>query len=1437
MVRKKVQAVRCNVNIPKSRKPRTPTIKSTPLSTTCDENLLIGKILVGTTLNYPPENWMKCRVSFLCVTDEVDRIHLEFDEISVIVTLIMDTELLKEIFTANVFSFRFLLVQQDLFMNIYFRELPLPKFNTRIGNSLKTVLEITHSISLSSSECPLETLEDDNIPQKLYGVQEIDNLYTQLSTRRCDPATFDSDNVQLPSLKPILRPYQVNAVKWMIKREKNVEEEEDYLHPLYMVVKLPSGKELFFDKFSGHVTPIKPVVSCSSRGGILAEEMGLGKTVEFLALILNNPFNNNQDEKQQDSKILVEGDDSEELSDNDNIDLPVFKKQSKKKAPRKRIKLTPKDDKNVEYSARDIQVPQDWVKTSAKKQKNWVALQLWYNKSLSEVNHKPHKPVETIHCICGETFNKSGQIKCVDCGKIQHKECLGYEKRLGEYRCPSCWLEYPLIESGATLIVTPVSLRTQWCNEIKKHVDKKLKVLVYEGSNKTPVYPTYFKDFDVVITTYSVLQAEFRLTEKGKVCELRRKRKYDFQGSPLSRIKWWRLCLDEAQTVETPGRIVSEMAKKLTAHIRWAVSGTPISKDIRDLFGMVDYLQIEPYNEEDTWKNLLYTPYMNGNIEPLCSFLSKIMWRSTKAEVIDQIGIPKQVVKEHFLEFSAVEKFFYNKEHELCSIAFLATLKNINTNIPLVKLDRSLLKKIMVPLLSLRQVCTHPSTERGKYLATKKQVSTMKDLLEALILKNTNESEELLRVVVSSLNGLAGIHLLMQNPAQAADEYRKVMHLSARFSEEKSENNLTVDKLQLIHTMHNLADLLEKNVGIPPTLHDDTLRHDCEILEQKYIQKFIHNSFVAYQESINSQLAIEKLQNQFSLKEGEWFSEGFDWVLMENFTDELRNRIQNNHDIAHIKCPIDLGCERRMLYFIARWNEEVIDYRAELINTINGLFTCKENEEYKIIIDHIIVRKATDCHLRPDEMDIGRRRKKCPLCSAEDFLKKYEFKIFQMTKRTVTFEDMSLQGSWKLTSQEIILKTLHTFLRAKNAPSALVKDGEIHLNILDNIKKEFKELRKLWTHIYQQVAAQDELDMCKIKLRLEDPSKDKKNSKNSALKRLSYIVENKLDTMYHLNEYELDYHMMLLKSDESTSSKKLEKNLGVRSYLETLRKQQYEGVSPDPCPICTNVLDQHWSILPCGHSYCMECLHNLIHKTGGLHINCCVCRQPIVIQDISYIRSAAMKNDDENFNIRGNFSTKIEATIKLIFELRDEDENVKILVFSSWLAVLKVLKEALVKNEIKTEILLANKLEERIEHFKDEKEKVTALLLPINLGGKGLNLTEATHVILMEPLLNPGEELQAIGRVHRIGQTKPTFVHKFCIRNTIEESIMTATSRDADKWDRNKVTLEQLKLLFENIDIYENNDDDDDNENEHAENNTAEIEAGNVSSESNSYQE
>ena len=54
--------------------------------------------------------------------------------------------------------------------------------------------------------------------------------------------------------------------------------------------------------------------------------------------------------------------------------------------------------------------------------------------------------------------------------------------------------------------------------------------------------------------------------------------------------------------------------------------------------------------------------------------------------------------------------------------------------------------------------------------------------------------------------------------------------------------------------------------------------------------------------------------------------------------------------------------------------------------------------------------------------------------------------------------------------------------------------------------------------------------------------------------------------------------------------------------------------------------------------------------------------------------------------------------------------------------------------------------------------------------------TKATHCFIVEPLMNESVEEQAINRIHRIGQTLPTFVHRYIIEATIEERIMAVRS-------------------------------------------------------------
>ena len=68
-----------------------------------------------------------------------------------------------------------------------------------------------------------------------------------------------------------------------------------------------------------------------------------------------------------------------------------------------------------------------------------------------------------------------------------------------------------------------------------------------------------------------------------------------------------------------------------------------------------------------------------------------------------------------------------------------------------------------------------------------------------------------------------------------------------------------------------------------------------------------------------------------------------------------------------------------------------------------------------------------------------------------------------------------------------------------------------------------------------------------------------------------------------------------------------------------------------------------------------------------------------------------------------------------------------------------------------------------IEAFQKDPP-TTVFLLSMRSGAVGINLTAANHVFLMEPAFNPALEAQAIGRAHRMGQTRPVVVKKLYIK-------------------------------------------------------------------------
>ncbi|KAI7561242.1 SNF2 family DNA-dependent ATPase domain-containing protein, partial [Hortaea werneckii] len=127
---------------------------------------------------------------------------------------------------------------------------------------------------------------------------------------------------------------------------------------------------------------------------------------------------------------------------------------------------------------------------------------------------------------------------------------------------------------GSTLIVSPLSVMSNWSGQIAHHVHENmaLKVYIYHGNGRVSMKAEDFAQYDVVVTTYQTLAMDYMPRAKGAPKQPEKK----LRANGLYSMDWRRVILDEGHAVRNPASKGAAAVTSLMSRSRWVLTGTPI---------------------------------------------------------------------------------------------------------------------------------------------------------------------------------------------------------------------------------------------------------------------------------------------------------------------------------------------------------------------------------------------------------------------------------------------------------------------------------------------------------------------------------------------------------------------------------------------------------------------------------------------------------------------------------------------------------------------------------------------------------------------------------------------------------------------------------------------------------------------------------------------
>ncbi len=258
-----------------------------------------------------------------------------------------------------------------------------------------------------------------------------------------------------------------------------------------------------------------------------------------------------------------------------------------------------------------------------------------------------------------------------------------------------------------SLIVCPTSLVHNWKEEFTKF-NPRLKVLALDGTpTQRKKLLTEIKSFDVVITSYSLIQKDIEI----------------YKMIPFSYA-----ILDEAQHIKNRGTRNAKSVKMLQAKHRLILTGTPIENSLDELWSLFDFLMPGLLSSYDRFiEKYIRNPGDNKgiNIEILRRKVSPFILRRMKMDVLEELPPVSEII--YYCHLSDIQKELYysyaqSAREELSKLVKRDGFEKVQIH-------------ILATLTRLKQICCHPAifAKENPELGDSSKYDMLMELIPTLI--------------------------------------------------------------------------------------------------------------------------------------------------------------------------------------------------------------------------------------------------------------------------------------------------------------------------------------------------------------------------------------------------------------------------------------------------------------------------------------------------------------------------------------------------------------------------------------------------------------------------------------------------------------------------------------------------------------------------------